>query len=108
MLLIDCPWCGKRPEVEFRCGGEAHVARPATPGDLDDHAWSAFLFVRKNPRGVHAERWIHQHGCQRWFNALRDTDSDAFLETYKAGAKPVRRVEGPLPEGGKPDGEARA
>lgn len=109
MLLIDCPWCGARPETEFRYGGEAHIARPATPGDLDDAAWSAHLFVRSNPRGNHAERWIHQHGCQRWFNAIRDTYTDAFLETYKAGAHPTKR--GPnaaLPEGGKPDGLARA
>ena len=25
MLLIDCPHCGPRNEVEFRYGGEAHV-----------------------------------------------------------------------------------
>ncbi|HLH50758.1 MAG TPA: sarcosine oxidase subunit delta [Roseiarcus sp.] len=94
MLLIDCPYCGPRPEVEFRCGGEAHIARPAQPGDLDDKAWAEFLFIRSNPKGVHAERWIHQHGCQRWFNALRDTVSDAFLETYEMGAKPKSRPGG--------------
>ena len=109
MLLVDCPWCGKRPEVEFRCGGEAHIARPEKPGDLDDAAWAAHLFVRKNPRGLHAERWNHQHGCQRWFNALRDTHTDVFAETYKAGAQPVSRSPSTaLPEGGRPDGEARA
>ncbi|MEQ1611156.1 MAG: sarcosine oxidase subunit delta, partial [Hyphomicrobiaceae bacterium] len=27
MLLIECPHCGPRAEIEFRCGGEAHVAR---------------------------------------------------------------------------------
>ena len=94
MLLIDCPYCGPRPEVEFRCGGEAHIARPAQPSDLDDKAWAEFLFIRSNPKGVHAERWIHQHGCQRWFNALRDTLSDAFLETYEMGAKPKSRPGG--------------
>lgn len=109
MLLIDCPWCGLRPELEFRCGGEAHIARPATPSALEDQAWSEFLFVRSNPRGLHAERWIHQHGCQRWFNALRDTYTDAFVETYAAGAQPAsRQPSSGLPEGGKPDGLARA
>ncbi|MGZ8625813.1 MAG: sarcosine oxidase subunit delta, partial [Actinomycetota bacterium] len=24
MLLIPCPWCGPRDEVEFRYGGQAH------------------------------------------------------------------------------------
>ena len=29
MLLIDCPYCGERPEPEFVYGGQAHIARPA-------------------------------------------------------------------------------
>ena len=94
MLLIDCPYCGLRPEIEFRCGGEAHIARPARPTEIDDAAWATYLFTRSNPKGVHAERWIHQHGCQRWFNALRDTMSDAFVETYKMGAKPSQSAAG--------------
>jgi sarcosine oxidase, subunit delta len=93
MLLIRCPHCGPRPEIEFRHGGEAHIARPTDPAALDDEAWAAFLFVRSNPRGLHAERWNHQHGCQRWFNALRDTVTDRFLETDEAGAKPGHRTE---------------
>jgi sarcosine oxidase subunit delta len=109
MLLIDCPHCGRRPEIEFRYGGEAHIARPAKPAELDDSAWAAHLFVRSNPRGLHAERWIHQHGCQRWFNALRDTYTDAFVETYKAGAQPSSHwPSAEPPQGGKPDGLARA
>jgi sarcosine oxidase subunit delta len=88
MLLIDCPYCGKRPETEFHCGGQAHVARPEKPVDVNDQDWASFLFVRDNPRGVHAERWNHLHGCGRWFNALRDTVSDRFIETYLMGATP--------------------
>jgi sarcosine oxidase, subunit delta len=91
MLLITCPYCGQRPEVEFRCGGQAHIARPAQPADLNDTAWAEFLFIRDNPKGVHAERWNHQHGCQRWFNALRNTVTDAFIETYEIGAQPTSR-----------------
>lgn len=87
MLLVTCPYCGPRPEVEFRNGGEAHIARPADPSALDDEAWSEFLFVRTNPKGAHRERWNHAHGCQRWFNAVRDTVSDRFLATYKAGER---------------------
>ena len=87
MLLIPCPWCGERPEVEFRCGGEAHIARPAEPSAMSDAAWSEFLFARSNAKGVYAERWMHAHGCQRWFNALRDTVSDRIIATYKAGEK---------------------
>lgn len=86
MLMITCPCCGKRPEVEFRYGGQAHVARPADPAALDDAQWAAFLFHRDNPKGAYAERWLHAHGCGRWFNAIRDTHSDRILATYPAGA----------------------
>ena len=65
--------------------GEAHIARPAAPSALSDEEWRDFLFVRANPRGPHFERWRHLHGCARFFNAVRDTVSDRFLLTYKAG-----------------------
>ena len=86
MLLIHCPCCGvDRPEIEFRYGGEAHIARPVQPADLDDHQWAEFLYMRTNPQGVMAERWRHVHGCGRFFNALRDTVSDRFIAVYKTG-----------------------
>ena len=69
MLLIECPHCGPRAEIEFRCGGEAHIARPADPMALTDDQLAEFLFYRTSPKGIHAERWNHAHGCQRWFNA---------------------------------------
>ena len=85
MLLIKCPYCGQRPETEFKCGGEAHIARPENPSALNDEAWADFLYTRSSIKGVLAERWMHSHGCQRWFNALRNTHSDAFLITYEMG-----------------------
>ncbi|MGB6306336.1 MAG: sarcosine oxidase subunit delta, partial [Steroidobacteraceae bacterium] len=85
MLLIVCPYCGKRPEIEFSYGGQAHVARPVQPSQLDDQAWAEFLYMRINTKGVYAERWRHSHGCGRFFNALRDTTTDHFLAFYKTG-----------------------
>ena len=85
MLLICCPYCGPRPEIEFVYGGEAHIARPQNPAQLDDGEWAEFLFFRSNPKGVHWERWQHIHGCARFFNAMRDTLSDRFLATYEIG-----------------------
>jgi len=85
MLIIRCPYCGERPEIEFRHGGEAHIARPANPFALTDAEWADYLYNRANPRGVHIERWRHVHGCGRFFNAVRDTVSDFFLTTYKIG-----------------------
>ena len=28
MLKIKCAICGNRDEIEFSCGGEAHIERP--------------------------------------------------------------------------------
>ena len=86
MLLIPCPYCGARPEIEFRYGGEAHIARPTDPATLDDAAWGEFLYLRTNPKGLHAERWRHIHGCGRFFNAIRDTVTDKLVATYQVGA----------------------
>ncbi len=86
MLLIACPYCKmERPELEFRYGGEAHMARTADAAATSDAQWADYLYMRSNPKGVHVERWRHTHGCGRFFNAVRDTVTDRFLTTYKAG-----------------------
>lgn len=88
MLLIDCPHCGPRAEVEFRYGGEAHMIRPGP--DADEETWSDYLYMRDNRRGEHAERWRHAQGCGQFFNAVRDTVSDRITCTYPAtGARPA-------------------
>ena len=73
MLLLPCPWCGERDEVEFSYGGQAGVPYPAEPAALSDEEWAAYLFVRDNPKGPFRERWVHTHGCRRWFELTRDT-----------------------------------
>ena len=88
MLIIHCPYCGPRPELEFSYAGQAHVARPADPAATGDDDWAAYLYLRTNTRGVHAERWRHARGCARFFNALRDTTTDRFIATYRSGEAP--------------------
>ncbi|WP_425417113.1 sarcosine oxidase subunit delta [Oricola indica] len=86
MLLIHCPYCGEeRPELEFRHAGEAHIARPENIAEISDEEFAHYFFYRENPKGVTFERWRHMHGCGRFFNAVRDSVSDKFLTTYKAG-----------------------
>lgn len=86
MILIHCPYCEETlPELEFAYAGEAHIARPADPSVLSDAEWERYLFIRANPKGRHNERWRHAHGCGRFFNAVRDTVTDKFELTYKAG-----------------------
>ncbi|WP_114391203.1 sarcosine oxidase subunit delta [Notoacmeibacter marinus] len=86
MLLIHCPYCDETlPEAEFAYAGEAHIVRPDNPADVSDEEWRDFLFMRANAKGPHYERWRHIHGCGRFFNAVRNTVTDRFLTTYKAG-----------------------
>lgn len=80
MLLIPCPWCGPRDEAEFHYGGQAHLAHPEDPSALTDEQWARYLFFRDNPKGPFAERWTHSAGCRRWFNAVRDTSTNEFIE----------------------------
>jgi sarcosine oxidase subunit delta len=85
MLLIPCPYCGARPELEFFYAGEAHRLRPTDAERLSDQQWADYLYMRANPKGVHAERWRHNFGCGRFFNCIRDTLSDVIITTYRCG-----------------------
>jgi sarcosine oxidase subunit delta len=83
MLLIPCPWCGPRNDAEFVAGGEAHVQRP--PTSVGDAEWGAYLYVRRNARGMQSERWFHAYGCRRWFNVARDTVTHEITRAYPMG-----------------------
>ena len=78
MLLLTCPWCGPREEIEFRYGGEAGVALPGEAASSTSPEWAGYLFFRSNPKGLFTERWHHSHGCRRWFSVTRSTVTHAF------------------------------
>ncbi len=92
MLLIPCPWCGEREEAEFHNGGEAHIDRPKNPDKLNDEEWADYLFMTANTKGIFLERWVHDHGCRRWFNVARNTATNAIVAVYEMGKKPPRGV----------------
>jgi heterotetrameric sarcosine oxidase delta subunit len=72
-VLIPCPWCGDREDIEFKYGGAAQVAYPTDTELADDAQWARYVFFRPNPKGAMAERWVHAAGCRRWFSLVRDT-----------------------------------
>ena len=85
MLSITCPVCGvEGDETDFHYGGEAHIVRPATmdPEKVSDDAQRDYLYIRKNPRGLHHERWLCERGCGKWFHAARDTVTLEFKAYY--------------------------
>ena len=89
MLILTCPCCGvAADETELAPGGQAHITRFG-PGS-DDESFETYLFMRKNPRGVHFERWRHAMGCGKWFHAARCT---ATLEVF--GTYPAQTLEPP-------------
>ena len=92
MLLLTCPCCGAEcEETELSPGGEAHLTRygPGSP----DPEFTAYLFERKNPRGVHFERWRHAFGCGKWFHAARCTVTLEVFGTYSAQvSKPPENI----------------
>jgi len=92
MLLISCPWCGPRDEIEFLCRGESHIERPPNPESVSDEAWGDYLFMRRNPKGLHFERWVHIHGCRRYFNVVRDTVTHEVHAVYRMGEKPPKSL----------------
>jgi heterotetrameric sarcosine oxidase delta subunit len=81
--VLTCPWCGRRDEVEFTWSGEAHGARPESPQQLSDEAWTDYLHVRANPKGVIHERWCHTYGCRQWFNLVRHTVTHEVYVAYR-------------------------
>ncbi|MGH1369323.1 MAG: sarcosine oxidase subunit delta [Maritimibacter sp.] len=83
MLRLECPYCGvMADETELEPGGEAHVQRAGV--EADEAAFEAYLFARKNPKGVHFERWRHAAGCGKWFHAARHTVTLEVFGTYIA------------------------
>jgi methylglutamate dehydrogenase subunit B len=77
MLLIPCPWCGPRAQVEFSYGGDAGPKRPPFDAALD--AWVEFVYLRNNPAGPHDELWFHAAGCRQWLRVRRDTRTHEIL-----------------------------
>jgi sarcosine oxidase, subunit delta len=92
MMRIPCPQCGLRDHIEFTWGGQADIVRPACPEACSDQEWSAYLFTKSNPRGIHLERWCHTYGCGQWFIVSRDTVTHRVEPSADPGLRqePVR------------------
>jgi heterotetrameric sarcosine oxidase delta subunit len=79
VLLIPCPWCGPRAQIEFTYGGDASVTRPAPEAPMQ--TWIDFVYRRANPAGPHDELWHHSAGCRQWLRVRRDTRTNVILES---------------------------
>jgi len=71
VILLPCPYCGPRNDVEFRYVGELRP-RP-DPNEADPHEWRSYLYGRQNRAGWVTESWFHRAGCGRYLVVERDT-----------------------------------
>jgi len=107
MILIPCPYCGPRAQIEFSYGGDASVVRPQWHAELQagtgpgsgpktgqqsaqdpDAAsmrqWLDHIYLRENLRGPHLEWWQHHSGCRAWIKVRRDTATHEVLGAWRA------------------------
>lgn len=71
MMLISCPFCGPRADIEYVYGGVAGLSHP--DDQADEATLTEYLFLRDNPKGWHREVWVHRHGCGSWIEVERHT-----------------------------------
>ena len=88
MLLIPCPYCGPRDVTEFSYGGDADIRPPHH--DAPESAWSAYVYLRDNPRGPHNELWQHSAGCRRWIRVKRNTLTHEVLGSAPAAGEELQ------------------
>ncbi len=89
MLLIRCPWCGERDEVEFRYGGAAHVAYPARPRGARRRGLEPLPLLPPEPAGpVRRSAGCTPPAAGRWFNVVRDTTTHAVAGSCLPGERP--------------------
>ena len=75
--------------------------RPAIPDHVSDDAQRDYLFMRKNPKGLHFERWRCDRGCGKWFHAARDTVTLEFKAFYGITELPPRDLWSRRPASGR-------
>jgi methylglutamate dehydrogenase subunit B len=118
MLLIPCPWCGPRNQIEFTYGGDASVRRPAPDaavsregpprptdqppgGQRAERAWGDvtsvwvdYVYLRDNPCGPIDELWYHGAGCRSWLKVRRNTRTHDILGSAPPN-QPIAAAETP-------------
>lgn len=80
MLEINCPYCGKRAQTEFTYVGDASLVRPKFHTDAQ-RDWFEFVYLRKNPLGLHDELWQHSAGCRQHIKIRRNLITHEIVAT---------------------------
>jgi len=70
MLLIKCPHCGERAQIEF---SYVRSLDSIVTLDMAPEEAMATLYARANPKGVSDELWRHSYGCRQFLTLRRHT-----------------------------------
>ena len=91
-FVLRCPHCGVREVADFAFGGEVS-ARPRTEPLFRE--LNQYNYFRRNVAGVQREWWYHRSGCRTWFQADRDTRTNAVLRVGLPGELDGGEAAGP-------------
>ena len=80
MLLIACPHCGERAQIEF---SYERTLDSIVPLDMAPADAMRTLYERANPRGWDDELWHHGFGCRQWLVLRRHRVTHA-IESVRA------------------------
>ena len=82
MMLITCPWCGRRAQTEFSYIDDATARRP-NMDSVNEAEHFKFVYECDSRRGVQYELWHHHAGCGKFFKIHRDTITHEIHATSK-------------------------
>ena len=78
MMLIDCPFCGERAQIEF---AYERTLDSIVTLDMPAEEAVSHLYARANPRGLDNELWRHGAGCRQWLVLRRHRQTHEIVST---------------------------
>ena len=73
-MIIEHPLLGPRDIHEFVYVGDASLLkRPKWDSEDAEQIFYEYVYLRKNPAGIHQELWFHQQGDRSWLVVSRNT-----------------------------------
>ena len=73
-MIIEHPLLGPREINEFVYVGDASLLnRPKWDSEDAVYKFYKYVYLRKNPAGIHKELWFHQQGDRSWLVVSRNT-----------------------------------
>ena len=84
-MIIEHPLLGPRDIHEFVYVGDASLLnRPKWDSEDAEQKFYEYMYLRKNPAGIHQELWFHQQGDRSWLVISRNTLTHEILKVYLA------------------------